>query len=164
MRVAKGILMSLAALSFSASVGVGIYFGMAANAAKGVECITLSDGVDEVVSRCDLGIISPGESKYQVYDVTSSLNRDSACSIAFRKDESKLGYDYVRVMASFGDEALKERDFSSCFSSPLKFSVKLRENETKRLTVRYTLAQDIPGEIVGTSLDFRLVFRTNAFI
>ncbi len=162
-KAAKTILILAAFLSFSISAGTGIYFGIAAHKAREDGYISLTDTQNKAVKDCDLGFITPGESKSQEYIVKSTLNIAASCSLSFAKDTDKAGYDYITLSVSLDNEKLDEKKFSTCFSEKMVFEEKINENESKRLVIKYTLANDIPKEIVGTSLDFKLVFEAKAF-
>ncbi len=162
-KAGKGILISVAALTFSLGVGTGVYFGIAAHTARENGYISLTDESNQSVKECDLGLIAPGESKIQEYTVKSNLNFEASCTISFSKEEEKTGYEYISVSASLDNETLESKKFSSCFEEPLSFKNKISENESKRLTIKYTLADDVPEGLLGMSLDFKLVFEAKAF-
>lgn len=163
MKLISKIFIPLISLFSCAVVGTGVYFGVLVVKANNRGLIQLKNENTSVFQNCDLGIISPGEVKEQSYMVESLVNKDVSFSISFKRRMYKLSYDYVSIDASLGDEKLDKVSFSSCFESPLVFENKIKKNESKKLVIRYTLTQDIPKEIIGTSLDFIIVLETGVY-
>lgn len=163
MKVISKVFIPLISLFSCAVIGTGVYFSVQVAKTNNKDLIQLKNENMSVIENCDLGIISPGEVKEQSYTVESLISKDVSFSISFKRDAYKLGYDYVSIDASLGEEKLDKVSFSSCFESSLVFENKLKKYESKKLVVHYTLAQDIPQEIIGTSLDFKLVLETSAY-
>ncbi len=164
MKVLTKVFLPIISLFSLATIGTGIFFSVEVAKVNNKDLIQLKKENMTVMDDCDLGIISPGEVKEQSYMVESLISKDVSFSISFTRDMYKLGYDYVSIDASLGDEKLDKVSFSSCFESSLTFKEKLKKNETKELNIHYTLAQDIPQEIIGTNLEFKLILETKAFL
>lgn len=163
-RISRKLLVVLTALSIAEANAALIMFGILVSHINKDTLISINNENNEIIKDYDLGIFSPGETKEQKYTISSCYNKDLNCSLKFNRDGEKLGYEYFKVNISFNDETIENLKFSDCFTETYTFKNKLKEYAKEELVITYTLAKDIPSEIMNTSLDFKVVFQTSAFL
>lgn len=158
------IFLSLTSIALIGALASGIYLLFAKYKVKGKEIIQITNVRSSLTTECNLGIISPGESKEQTFLVESLVDKDVTCSFKFEISKENKATDYITINASMGDESLVNKTFTESLNTTFSFKNSIKEKESKDLVVKYTLAKDIPDEIIGAHLDFTFVFETNAFL
>ena len=132
------------------ALGSGIYLLIAKNGVKGTELIQVTNVNSTLTTECNLGVISPGETKEQGFIIESLVDKD----ISFGISSIEKACNYINLNASIEDETIVNKKFLDSFDTTYSYKKKIKKNESKELIVQYTIAKDIPNEIIGTQLDF----------
>lgn len=61
---------------------------------------------------------------------------------------------YINLNATIEDETIVNKKFLDSFDTTYSYKKKIKKNESKELIIQYTIAKDIPNEIIDTHLDF----------
>lgn len=158
------VLLSITCVALLGALGSGIYLLIAKNRVKGKELIQVTNVNSTLTTECNLGVISPGETKEQGYIIESLVDKDISFSLRFEISSIEKACNYINLNAYIEDETIVNKKFSDSFNTTYSYKKKIKKNESKELIIQYTLAKDIPNEIIGTHLDFTLILQTNAFL
>lgn len=137
----------------------GIVVLSAKNGVKNNDIIEIDNFDDSLVRDYQLGSIAPGGMKEQKFMVSSKVDLSSFINLSIEMSSNETAADYISVTASLGDETLETRKMSACLNENLSFSKKLNANEKKEMVIVYSLADDIPEEIIDSQLDFSIVLK-----
>ncbi len=121
------------------------------------EAIQLSLLDSVVSSDSDLGKMNPGDSKTQSFSVTSLIDMKTTIFVGFVSNEKNDAYDYVNVRIAVG-EGSKEGKLTEFISGVKDYHFHMNPKETKKLDITYSIKDDVPENILGTSLNFSVTF------
>lgn len=144
------VLLSITCVALLGALGSGIYLLIAKNRVKGKELIQVTNVNSTLTTECNLGVISPGETKEQGFIIESLVDKD----ISFWISSIEKACNYINLNASIEDETIVNKKFLDSFDTTYSYKKKIKKNESKELIIQYTIAKDIPNEIIGTHLDF----------
>lgn len=116
-----------------------------------------SNGLDTV--SYNLGEIAPGESINQNLKINSLLDYKVQYKISFFKEEidvTSLKYINLKVKINDIDSSIS-KSLSDCFNEDFFIESKLNSKQSDLVTLTYTLEEDVPSEILNTSIDFSLL-------
>ena len=116
-----------------------------------------SDGLDTV--SYNLGNISPGESINQNLRINSLLDYKVSYKITFSKEDidvTSLKYINLKVKINDVDTSISN-SLNECFDEEFSIEGKLNSKQSDLVLLTYTLNDDVPSEILNTSIDFSLL-------
>ena len=116
-----------------------------------------SDGLDTV--SYNLGNISPGESINQNLRINSLLDYKVSYKITFSKEDidvTSLKYINLKVKINDVDTSIS-KSLNECFDEEFFIVGKLNSKQSDLVLLTYTLNDDVPSEILNTSIDFSLL-------
>lgn len=122
------------------------------------EAIKLANLDNPIATDSDLGKINPGESKTQNFSVTSLIDLNTVCMLRFSTSDITSHYSYINLSVSIENKEEINAPFTEYVTGKKDFHFHVGSKKTKEVKIVYSLAEDIPEEMLGTSLSFQVIF------
>ncbi len=154
------ILSIIGAVFLAGAIGSGIAIIAFHNYDKSGQCeaIKLVNLDSPIATDSDLGKMSPGESKTQKFSVTSLINLNTLCMLSFNTSDTTSNYSYINLSVSIENSEEINAPFTEYVTGNKDLHFHVGSKKSKEVKIVYSLAEDIPEEMLGKSLSFQVIF------
>ncbi len=128
------------------------------------EAIKLTNLDNAIVTDSDLGKVNPGESKTQRFSVTSLISLNTVCMLSFNTTDAIAPYSYINLSVLIEDKEEINAPFTDYVTGNKDFHFHVATKQSKEVKIVYTLAEDIPENMLDTKLSFQVIFDATSAI
>ncbi len=122
------------------------------------EAIKLANLDSPIATDSDLGKMNPGESKTQKFSVTSLISLNTICMLSFNTSDTTTAYSYINLSVSIENTEEINAPFIEYVTGKKDLHFHVGSKKSKEVKIVYSLADDIPEEMLGTNLSFQVIF------